>query len=321
MLIDLATFAVDAGGKMSRQRTRWDLRRIAQAAAKAYYPRMIWQRCISHVAGARGAETGVSWDVPLATDADFADIMINSVKAPTYNRHYVLNGTGLTRGGLQLASVATTDIWKLARLDDLSYLLESMETKIPPPRIAGDEQAYDSPLKGILFMPPRSYNDLITDTTSGNNLRAFQAQVEQRQKYAPNSAVFRGECGIWRGILVKKMEHTIKFAASGSFQYITAANRLTETETAGSVPALSGTHHAERSFLLGAQALARAEGASNSGVQAALIENTYNAGRNYEYFAEFMGGEAKFRFSFPNENGDAEPTDNGVLVVDAAAKD
>jgi hypothetical protein len=65
--------------------------------------------------------------------------------------------------------------------------------------------------------------------------------------------------------------------------------------------------------------LARAEGASNSGVQAAIIENTYNAGRNYEYLGEFMGGEMKFRFSFPNENGDNEPTDNGVYVIDAAA--
>jgi hypothetical protein len=28
-----------------------------------------------------------------------------------------------------------------------------------------------------------------------------------------------------------------------------------------------------------------------------------------------MGGEAKFRHSFPNESGDAEPTDN-CLVID-----
>lgn len=320
MLINLATFAVDAGGKMSRQRTRWELRRIARSVIAAYYPQLIWQRAIVHSAGARGSQTGQSWNVPLSTDADFAEIMVNPVQAPTYNRHYVLNAANLTRGGLQLQSLATTDTWRLANLDNLALILESMETKIPPPRFVGDEQAYDSPLKGVLYMPPSSYNSLITDVSSStSNLRAFQAAVGDRQRYASNSPIFRGECGIWRGILVKKMEHTIKHAGSASYQYITAANRLTETETTGTVAALSGSFSAERSIFFGGQALARAEGGSNSDLQAAVIENSYNGGRNFEYFGEFMGGEAKFRFAFPNENGDKEPTDNGVLVIDAAA--
>jgi hypothetical protein len=313
--IDLATFNVDAGGKMSRQRTRHDLRRIARAELQRYFPNL------GHLAGARGTQNGVSWGgLPLATDADFAEIMINTVKAPTYNRHLVVDGTTLVQGGLQLQSIGTNDNWKLSNLDELSYYCEAMETKLPTPRMVGDEQAYDSPLKGILMMPPGSYNNLITDMTSGNNLRAFQAAVEQRQKWAPNSAVFRGECGIWRGILVKKMEHTIQFDSAGSFQYVTVANRLTETETTGTVATISG-FHVERSILLGGQALARCEGASNSGVQAAIIENTYNAGRNFEYLGEFMGGECKFRFKFPNAAGDLEFTDNGVMVIDAAVAD
>lgn len=320
--IDLATFAIDAGGKMSRQRTRHDLRRMAKAEAAAYFPRFAWQRALTHVAGARGNQAGASWDVPLASDADFAEIMVNPVKAPTYNRHLVVNGSVLTRGGLQLASMGTADVWKLAILDHLAALLDAAETRLPPPKITGDEQASDSPLKGILMLPPGAYNDLITDISSTtSNLRAYQAAALERAKYAKNHPIFLGEAGIWRGILVKKMDHAIRFNASDSYQYIAVANRLTETETTGTVSAsLSTTHHAERGVLLGAQALARVEGASNSGVQAALIENTYNAGRNYEYFAEYMAGEAKFRFKFKNENGDSEPTDNGVYVIDAATK-
>jgi hypothetical protein len=320
--IDLATHNVDAGGKMARQRTRWDLRRIARAEVSAYFPRLIWQRCLAHLFGMRGSQVGLSWDIPVDTDPDFAEIMINQVKAPTRNRHYVLDDTnGLVQGGELVNSLATADVWKLARLDELALILESMETKIPSPRIVGDEQMYDSPLKGILMMPPGSYNSLITDVSvSGNNLRAYQAAVEQRQKWAPNSAVFRGECGIWRNILVKKMDHTIFRNAGENVQYVTAANRLTETETGVAVAGgLSTTHQMERSVLMGAQCLARAEGASNSGVQAAIIENTYNAGRNYEFLGEFMGGEAKFRFKFPNESGDKQPTDN-ALVIDAVAR-
>ena len=316
--IDLSTFAVDAGGKMSRQRTRHNLLGIAKAEASAYFPRLIYQRCLTHCAGARGQQGGVNWDVPLTTDADFAEIMINTVKAPTFNRHLVINGTGYTRGGQALGTIATTDKWKLSSLDNLALLLESADTKLPPVRITGDEQAYDAPLKGCLWLSPGSYNDLITDLTAGSNLRAFTGAIEQRQKYAKDSAIFRGEAGIWRGLLIKKMEHSILFNASASVQYIASANRLTETESAIAVNAAIGaTFQVERAILMGAQALARAEGSSNSGVQAAIIENTYNAGRNYEYFTEFMGGEAKFRFKFANESGDKEPTDNGLYVIDA----
>lgn len=319
--IDLATHNVDAGGKMSRQRTRHDLRRIAKAEVAGYFPRMIWQRALTHLAGARGGQTGISWDVPVATDPDFAEIMVNTVKAPTYNRHLVVNAGSLTRGGLQVASMATTDVWKLSVLDALAFFLDATETKLPPPRMVDDKMAYDSPLKGILMLSPGSYNALITDISSStSNLRAYQAAALERAKHSGNHPIFMGEAGIWRGILVKKIDHTISFAASSSYQYVAVANRLTETETAGTVAAgLSTTHQMERGILLGAQALARAEGASNSGVQAAIIENTYNAGRNYEYLGEFMGGEMKFRFQFPNENGDLEYTDNGVYAIDAAA--
>lgn len=319
--IDLATHNVDAGGKMARQRTRWDLRRIAKAEVAAYFPRLVWQRCIAHLFGMRGSQTGQSWDIPLDTDDDFVEIMINALKAPTRNRHYVLDDTnGLVMGGELVNSLATADVWKLSRLDELALILEAMETKVPSPRIVGDEQSIDAPLKGILMMPPASYNSLITDVTTGNNLRAFQAAVEQRQKWAPNSAVFRGECGIWRGVLVKKMNHTIFRNQGEAVRYVASADRLTGAESSTTVAAgLSTTHQMERSVLMGAQCLARAEGASNSGVQAAIIENTYNAGRNFEYLGEFMGGEAKFRFKFPNAAGDKEPTEN-CLVIDAVAR-
>jgi hypothetical protein len=318
--IDLATFNVDAGGKMSRQRTRYDLRSIAKAQIAAYFPRFVWQRCLVHLAGARGAQAGQAWDVPLSTDADFTDIMVNPVLAPTYNRHWVVNAGSLTQGGLQLGSLATTDVWKLSVLDDLAFMLDSMETKLAPPKFTGDQQASDSPLKGVLLLPPGSYNALITDISSStSNLRAYQAAALERAKFAGNHPIFMGEAGMWRNILVKKIDYSIFFNGGDSYQYVTLANKLTATESAGTVAALDATHIAERGILLGAQALARCEGASNSGVQAALIENTYNAGRNYEYLGEFMGGETKFRFKFKNTNGDQEPTDNGVIVIDAAA--
>jgi hypothetical protein len=316
--IDLATFNVDAGGKMSRQRTRHELRGIAKAAVAGYFPRMVWQRGIVHCAGARGQQVGSSWDLPLDTDPDFEEIMVNPLKAPTYNRHLVVDGNNFVRGGQQLGSIDSTDKWKLALLDNLALWLESLDTKVPSPKFTGDEQGTDAPLKGVLLLPPGSYNDLITDMSTGNNLRNFLSLVEQRQKYAKDSAIFRGECGIWRGILVKKVDHTIFHNAGAAVRYVAAADRLTGNESSVNVAAIGPGHQIERAVLLGAQSLARAEGASNSGVQAAIIENTYNAGRNFEYLGEFMGGEAKFRLKYANENGDPEPTEN-IVVIDAAS--
>lgn len=318
--IDFARYNVDAGGTMSRQRSPYDLQKMARGFAAAYFPRHIYLRCMTHAMGMRGSQDGVSWSgVPLATHSRFADILINTVKAPTRNRHYVLDDTnGLVKGGELVNSLATVDVWKLSRLDELCSILESLETKVPPPVMVGDEQGVDSPLLGILMMPPSSYNKLITDITSGNNLRAFQAAVEQRQKWAPTSSVFRGKVGIWRNLLVKMMDHTFYRDAAESVQYVTAANELTETETATTVAAIGAGFQMERSIVFGAQSIARAEGATFSGEQAEIRENWYDAGFKCEYICGFMGGERKFRHNYTNPAGNKQPTDN-CMVIDAVA--
>lgn len=317
--IDLATFNVDSGGKMSRQRTRHELRKIAMAHLDGYWPRVVFQRSLIHLAGARGSQTGQRWDIGLATHPDFDETLINPVLAPTYNRHLVVDGGSVKRGGLQLASIDTTDVWKLSVLDDIANMLDAQETKLQPIRVDGDKMADTSQIRAVLWLSPNSYNSLLTDMTTGNNLRNFQSLALERAKMAGNHPIFLGEVGIWRGILVRKIDYSILFNPSDSFKYVAVADRLkvTGNESTATVPALGAGYQIERGILMGAQALARAEGASNSGVQAAVIENPYNAGRNFEYLSEFMGGEAKLRFKFTNEDGDAEPTDNGVYVIDA----
>src|SRR5688500_14378907 len=97
--IDLSSKVIDAGGSMSQQRTKHHLREIALAHLSGYFPRLNAQLALVHLAGARGSQTGADWIVPLQSATNFASIMVNPVKAPTYNRHYVVNGTGFTQGG------------------------------------------------------------------------------------------------------------------------------------------------------------------------------------------------------------------------------
>src|SRR5690606_28824794 len=111
-----------------------------------------WQRSLVHMAGARGAQNGIDWILPLQSDADFADQMVNPVKAPTYNRHFVVDSGTLVQGGAQLASVDSADKLTLSVIDELAALWSEMSVKMAPIQIPGDPAAGDDPIKGILLL-------------------------------------------------------------------------------------------------------------------------------------------------------------------------
>lgn len=322
--IDMSTLPVSAGGKMTQQRTPHSMRTNALMQLKGGMPRFRWQRIQVMLAGARGEQDGNDWIVPLASDAEFAEIMINTVKAPTYNRHYVVNAASLTQGGLQAASLATTDILKLSHIDELAALWGEMATKMAPIQIPGDPAAADDPIKGILFIDELVWDGLITDTTAGNNIRTFETNAMKRASYGDLKAhpLFSGSPILWNGILMRKMTTAIRFSASAAYQYVAVANRLTATETAGAVSAsLSTTHLMARSLFLGAQALGMASGANQTSEETySLLENRTNFGRNLEFAGEIIGSEQKLRWNLPNANGDNEPTDFGVLVIDSVVR-
>ena len=70
--IDLASKVIDAGGSMSQQRTRHNLREIALAQLSGYFPRLDTQESLVHLAGARGSQIGTDWTIPLQTAVNFA---------------------------------------------------------------------------------------------------------------------------------------------------------------------------------------------------------------------------------------------------------
>lgn len=263
----------------------------------------------------------MDWILPLSTDADFAAMMVNTVKAPTYNRHYVIE-TSLKQGGANLASVDSADVWKLSYIDDLSAIISEARNRLLPVRVPGDAAAGDDPIKGVLLMDELAWKSLITDTTSGNNIRQWQADAMKRAEYGNLRAhpLFSAGAFLWNGLLVRRLgDFSIRFAASASVPHITAANRYTATETNVTVAAgLSTTHQVARSILLGGQALAMCEGVNTgSGMPYSMLENQTNFGRNSEMAGEIMGAEQKLRFSLPDGQGNLEPTDIGVFVIDA----
>lgn len=322
--IDMATLPVSAGGKMTQQRTPHSMRKNALSQLKAGLPRFRWQRALCHMAGARGEQDGTDWIVPLSTDQDFAEMMVNAVRAPTYNRHYVCDGSLLVQGGAQLASVDTTDKMLLSHIDELAALWDEMGTKMAPIQIPGDDASGDDPIKGLLLVDPLVWDAIITDNTANNNIRTFQTNALERAGYGNmgKHPLFAGKPLLWNGILVRKMSYGIRFSASATVPHITVGNKLTATETNVTVAAgLSTTHQAARSIFLGAQALAMASGGNQTSEETySLLENSTNFGRNLELAGECIGAEQKLRWSLPNSAGDLEPTDFGVLVIDSVVK-
>jgi len=319
--IDLTTKVVDAGGKMSQQRTVHNLRGVAMANLQGWFKRFNDQVSLVHLAGARGSQNGIDWGVPLDTDGEFSDIMINSVKAPTYNRHFVADGSdSIAQGGSNLASIASTDVFTLDHIDALATVIDDMTFKLQPVRIADDPAADSEPLY-VMYVSNRAWNSILQATGDGA-WRTFLQNAWNRKSYGTKHPLFTGETGIWHNILVRKMDWVVRFNASDTTKTCTEAGQATAEETTTTVNAsLTAGYAVDRCILMGAQALASVYGRNQqSDTYASWMEHWYNFNRNLEVAGEVMGGKTKLRFSVPDGNGSKVPTDHGVIAFDVAVK-
>lgn len=322
--LDMATLPVSAGGKMTQQRTPHSMRKNAMSQLKSGMPRFRWQRSLVHMAGARGNQDGSNWILPLASDPDFVEQMVNVLRAPTYNRHWVVNAGTLVQGGAQLASVATTDKMVLSAIDEFAALWSEMSTKMAPIQIPGDPAAGDDPIKGILLVDPLVWDAVLTDSSTSNNVRSWEASAMKRAEYGDlkKHPLFSGSPWLWNGVLIRRMNDGIRFNAGEATKHVTVGNRLTATETDVTIAAgLSTTHQVARSLFLGAQALGIVSGGNRTSEETySLLEVYSNFGRNLDLAGEIMGAEQKLRWDLPNSAGDLEPTDFGVGVIDSVVR-
>jgi hypothetical protein len=326
--IDLASKVINASpGKMIDQRTKINLRSMAMAQLMGYFPRLLWCRTLVHLAGARGSQRGKAWHIKTVAQSsasEFAKKMVNPVLAPTYNRHLVIDGNSLVQGGAQLGSIDNTDTWKLSHVDALAEYLDSLEFKVQPIRLPDDPAANYQPIRGVLYLDPVAYQTLLTDTTAGYNIRAWQAAAMERANLMglKKHPLFMGDVVMWNRIVIRPMEYTIGFDTGDTPAIITSANRYTATETTATIGAgFTTTHRVSRGIFMGAQAFAVLQGNNDSsGMTASFKERVYDYNSKHEAMGEWMGGETKLRFAFKDADGNVEPTDHGVIAIDAAVR-
>lgn len=306
---------ISAGGTMTQKRTPHQLRGLARALGQNYMTRLEDQLKLVHLAGARGFANDVEWAVPLASDPDFADICVNTIKAPTRNRHFMSTGSGIesiAAAGNEI-SIATTDVMNIDLVDALRTKLDSMPLPPPPVRFEGDQMSQDAPMR-VLLCSSEQYTSLVRST----NFRTFQANAMARANMAKQNPLFMGEAGLWNGILIVKMPKPIRFYAGNQLKWCASKTSNVETTT-DLVPAAFGTSYAvDRALLLGGQALAEAYGkARQTGNPYFWSEKELDHGDKLEILLGMIAGCSKIQFQI--DHGDAkEYTDFGVMAIDTA---
>lgn len=315
--VDQARFPVDLGDTMSQIRSPYDLHRLGRPKAQSLMDRYVDQTLLIQMAGARGFQDDpLLWGIPTEHHARFAEIMVNPVKAPTKNRHFLVDGAGIQQFKVNSgeADITTADILKMDSIDSLRSSLDEMA--LPPPivKIEGDEMAEDDPLR-ILMVSDAQYNRLAADP----QFRSFQANALSRASNAKNHPLFRGNVGIWNGFLIMKMPRPIRFYAGDVIKY--CDSYTSEVESISRVPDSFGTDFAiDRAIVLGGQAVAEALAShKKSGIPFFWSEKELDHGDKFEILIGAIRGVSKIRFNVDTGAG-REFTDYGVTVIDSVSK-
>ena len=312
--VDQARFPLDLGNAMTSIRSPVEFRAVGRPIAQNLMDRYVDQSLLVHMAGARGFHNNLEWVVPTTADADFADIMVNPVKAPTKNRHFIVDAdavTGFKVNGGEV-DITSADIFKMDTVDSMRTVLDQIP--LPPPivKFEGDKAADDSPLR-VWMVSPAQYNKFAADP----QFRQFQASAMARASQAGQHPLFLGEAGLWNGFLIIKMPKPIRFYAGDTIKY--CASHTSEAESSALVPAsFSTTHAIDRSIILGGQAVAEALASSDkSGIPFFWSEKELDHGDKAELLIGAIRGVSKVRFEVDTGEG-KQLTDYGVTIVDTA---
>ncbi|HEB6454627.1 TPA: N4-gp56 family major capsid protein [Salmonella enterica subsp. enterica serovar Hvittingfoss] len=298
--IDQGRHLVDAGGRMSQQRTKFNLASSARTLLGTYFNDLQDQCAVVHLAGARGDFMADDVIVPLASHRDFKEIMINDVMPPTHNRHFF--GGDAT----SLEAVDSSDVFSLSLVDNMALFIDEMAHPLQPVRLKGDELYGEDPYY-VLYVTPRQWNDWYT-STSGKDWNQMMVRAVNRSK-GFNHPLFKGECAMWRNILIRKYAGMPIRFYTGSHVSISNNNLAATTQQ------IEVKTNIDRAMLLGAQALANAYGQKDGG-HFNLVQKKTDMDNRTEIAINWINGLKKIRF----EDKTGRMQDHGVIAVDTAVR-
>lgn len=306
MKIDQGRHMVDSGGKMAQQKTRHGLEQMARMLlSDNYFGRLTDETTLYHLAGARGSSMDVDSIVPLANDPEFADIIVNPLTPPTFDRHFYGGDAS------SLDSLDASDVFSLTDVERMRLAIDEMDAmRLQPIKYKDDLLADEDPLY-VLYLTPRQFYDF-KQTTSHKDLQSLMSNAMRRSSGFKHP-LFMGDCFLWEGILIKKLPGKyVEFAAGQGVDVCTDTDAAQVTTVAPGVKV-------HRSILLGGQALAHAFGNAGTldGPDAGFVGMTkkkVDHDNGTEISIRWMDGKKKIRFA--DKNG--RINDHGVMVLDTA---
>lgn len=290
---------VDAGGKMSQQRTSHNIKSTARTLLGPYFNDLQDQCATVHLAGARGDFISSDTILPLADHDEYQEMMINEVTPPTYDRHF-FGGDATSFEGIDGA-----DLFSIETLDNIKLYLEEMAHPLQPVKFKADKEAGDEPFF-VLNVTPRQWHDWSQSTSYKDWQQLTAAAMKRRSNF--NHPVFNGDIAMRGNILVRKyMGMPIRFNTGSTVDVCNNNNAATITQkTAGAT--------IDRAILLGGQALANAWGQTKGGYHFSFNEEKVDHGNGAEISIGWMNGLKKIRF----EDKTGRMNDHGIIALDTA---
>jgi len=290
---------VDAGGKMSQQRFKHNLNKTARVLLGTYFNDLQDQCATVHLAGARGDFIADDTILPLAGHGEFGKIMINDVMPPTYDRHFYAGDA------TSFEQLDAADLFSLGTVDNIALFLDEMSHPLQPVKMSKDELKDEDPYF-VLYVTPRQWNDWYT-STSGKDWQAMMVRAVNRSK-GFDHPLFKGECAMWRNILIRKYSGMpIRFNTGSTVA-------VSNNDNAASVSNKTAGTTIDRALLLGGQALGNAYGTGEGGGHFGYHEEKVDHGNGAEISVSWINGLKKIRF----QQKDGRVNDHGIMVVDSA---
>lgn len=295
----------DTGGKMIQKRTKHNLRQVVRDGLTGWASRLNDQRGLIHLAGARGDQNTADWVVPLASDADFGNIMVNNILAPTKNRQFYAGAA------TSPATLATTDSLTLADFSRIASQLRESSVPLQAAELEDDPNEWNSQL-WICWVTSRQWAYL--KRASQTQFNSAVTNAVKRFDGTKRHPLFTGDSILWENILIKPMDrYAIRFNAGTAVTIDTGGTdggTYTESTSVAAQPM-------DRAIIVGAQALLHAFGnEETSDYFYSWNEELVDHKSAVEVSLSMMDGMAKTRFRINNVD-----TDHGVAVIDSYAPD
>lgn len=216
VIIDQVRKSASCGGRMTRKRIAYDLKRVAKNRLSDYFAKLIDQYCFIYLSGARGVNADFIPPVGWTGRAG------NPIQAPD-SAHIIYGGSATSKATITSADKMSTDLIEKAVTTARMMRAENADDSIIQPVQIEDAEHY------VCVMSEYQEHDM--RTASGSkwlDIQKAAAAAEGR-----NNPIFKGGLGMVKNVVLHAHDSAIRFSDYGSGSDQPAARALLLGRQAG----------------------------------------------------------------------------------------